>query len=65
VRCFLSGFLIKNLLFFQVKEIMKFQIPFGEFGDPEDIGEAAAFLLSKKAKYISGTTLSVNGALYN
>ena len=44
---------------------MKFQIPLGEFGEPEDIGEAAAFLLSKKAKYISGTTLSVNGALYN
>jgi 3-oxoacyl-[acyl-carrier protein] reductase len=50
---------------FQIKEIMKFQIPFGEFGEPEDIAEAAAFLLSKKAKYISGTTLSVNGALYN
>ncbi len=45
--------------------MLKFQIPLGDFGDPEDIGEAAVFLLSKKAKYISGTTLNVNGGLFN
>jgi NAD(P)-dependent dehydrogenase (short-subunit alcohol dehydrogenase family) len=28
----------------QIKAMVKFTIPFGEFGDPEDIGEAAAFL---------------------
>jgi acetoacetyl-CoA reductase len=49
----------------QIKAMIKFTIPFGEFGEPEDIGEAAAFLLSKRAKFSSGTTLSVNGAQYN
>lgn len=45
--------------------MIKFMIPFGDFGEPEDIGEAAAFLLSKRAKFISGTTLNVNGGQYN
>jgi len=45
--------------------MLKFQIPLGDFGDPVDIAEAAVFLLSKNAKYISGTTLNVNGGLFN
>lgn len=68
VNCICPGFIktpMSDAVPDHIKEIMKFQIPFGEFGEPEDIAEAAAFLLSKKAKYISGTTLSVNGALYN
>jgi len=56
--------LIRHILL-QIKAMIKFTIHSGEFGEPEDIGEAAAFLLSKRAKFISGTTLSVNGAQYN
>lgn len=39
-------------------------IPVGRPGSPEDIAAAAAFLASEEAGFISGVTLSVNGAMY-
>ena len=38
-------------------------IPMGRFGDPEDIAEAILFLASKKARYITGHVLVVDGGL--
>ena len=35
--------------------------PMGYFGDPEDVGMAAAFLASDAAKYITGVVLPVDG----
>lgn len=37
--------------------------PLGDFGDPEDIAEAAAFLASNRARYMSGACVDVNGGL--
>ena len=37
------------------------QIPLGRIGDPEDIGDAAVFLCSDAARYITGSTLVVDG----
>lgn len=39
-------------------------IPVGRAGKPEDIAAAVAFLASEEAGFISGVTLSVNGAMY-
>ncbi len=36
-------------------------IPLGRLGEPEDIAEAVAFLVSDKAKFITGEVLDVNG----
>ena len=36
-------------------------IPLGRMGEPEDIAEAVAFLVSDKAKFITGEVLDVNG----
>lgn len=36
-------------------------IPLGRYGDPDEFGRAAAFLLSPAASYITGTTLAVDG----
>ena len=38
-------------------------IPLGRWGQPEDIAEAAAFLLSPQAAYITGECLTVDGGL--
>lgn len=36
---------------------------FGSFGEPEDLGAAAVFLASEASRYITGTTLIVDGGL--
>ncbi|GBR37751.1 oxidoreductase [Neoasaia chiangmaiensis NBRC 101099] len=36
-------------------------VPMGRMGEPSEIAEAVAFLLSDKASYITGTTLTVSG----
>ena len=38
-------------------------IPAGRFGTPQELGSVIAFLASKKASYINGVTLSVDGGL--
>jgi 3-oxoacyl-[acyl-carrier protein] reductase len=39
------------------------QIPLGRYGEPEEFGRAAAFLLSPAASYVSGVMLPVDGGL--
>lgn len=39
------------------------RIPLGRVGTPSDIGNAAVFLASEEASYITGTTLRVDGGL--
>jgi len=39
------------------------RVPLGTPGTPWDIGEAAAFLLSEKARYITGASIAVDGGL--
>ncbi|MBT2573294.1 SDR family oxidoreductase [Bacillus sp. ISL-51] len=43
------------------KEALAEEIPAGRLAEPKEIAEAAAFLLSDKASYITGHILSVNG----
>ena len=40
------------------------QIPAQKLGDPKNIADLAIFLASKKASYITGQTISVDGGLY-
>ena len=39
-------------------------IPAGRMGQPEEIAAAVAFLASKEAAYVTGTTIHVNGGMY-
>ena len=43
------------------KEILKEETPLNTLGTPEDIAEAVSFLVSDKAKFVTGQVISVNG----
>lgn len=47
----------------KVKEGAVAQIPLGKFGETEDIANAAAFLASDQARYITGQVLHVDGGM--
>ncbi|WP_394232464.1 elongation factor P 5-aminopentanone reductase [Niallia oryzisoli] len=45
-------------------DIIKGDIPMGRLAEPEDVAESVSFLLSKKAGYITGQIVGVNGGWY-
>lgn len=45
------------------KELRK-NIPANRFGEPEEVAHLVSFLASKKASYITGETISINGGIY-
>ena len=47
----------------KVLDMMRQKIPLGKLGCPEDIAAAYVFLASEEARYITGTTLNVDGGL--
>jgi len=47
----------------EVKETILKQIPLGRMGTPEEVAEVVAFL-ARKASYVTGTVIHVNGGLY-
>ncbi|MBP8300743.1 MAG: 3-oxoacyl-[acyl-carrier-protein] reductase [Planctomycetes bacterium] len=52
-----------SVLTADVKDAMLQQIPLARFGEPDDIGNAVAFLCSDSAAYITGQTLVVDGGM--
>ena len=48
----------------EIRENACKQIILGRFGKPEDIANAAVFLASDKADYITGQVISVDGGMY-
>jgi 3-oxoacyl-[acyl-carrier protein] reductase len=53
-----------NKLSDEVKESYTSKIPLKRFGNPEDVADAVAFLLSDNSAYITGQVLRVNGGMY-
>ena len=45
-------------------DTLKQQVPCKRFGTPEEVADLVCFLLSDKAKYITGEVVSINGGLY-
>lgn len=52
-----------DILKAEIKEAFIAKIPLGRFGEPKEVAEAVAFLLSDHASYITGETLKVNGGM--
>ena len=48
------------MLFRSVKASLR-QIPMGRYGDPKEYGDAAAFLASQNASFITGTIMRIDG----
>jgi 3-oxoacyl-[acyl-carrier protein] reductase len=47
-----------------MKERQRSAIPAGRFGDPEEFGAACAFLCSRRAGYITGQNILLDGGAY-
>lgn len=66
VNAIAPGFIetdMTDVLADSVKAAMAKQIPLGCLGQSEDVAEAAAFLVSDAAKYITGQVLHVDGGM--
>ncbi len=66
VNCIAPGFIktaMTDALNDAQKEKITSTIPNGGFGLPDDIANAAVFLASEEARYITGQTIHVNGGM--
>ena len=66
-NCIAPGFIDTDMtrqLTEKQQELIAAKIPMGHVGQPQDIAYAAAFLASEQAKYITGSTLHVNGGMF-
>jgi 3-oxoacyl-[acyl-carrier protein] reductase len=64
VNCVAPGFISTDMIKDIKEEDFKPMIPLGRFGKPEEVADVVAFLASKKASYITGEVISINGGLY-
>lgn len=65
-NCITPGFIatkMTDVLKDEIKDAFVSKIPLGRFGEPKEVAEACAFLLSDQASYITGETLKVNGGM--
>ena len=44
-----------------VKKLIETTVPMNRFGTPEEMADAAVFLCSERAKFITGSVLTVDG----
>lgn len=66
-NCVAPGFIetdMTDALSADVKAAILAKVPLKRLGTPEDVAGAVEFLASDKARYITGTTIHVNGGMY-
>lgn len=67
VNAVAPGFIVSDMtdvLGEDLRKLYQEQIPLKRFGTVEDIANAVTFLVSDKARYITGQVLAVNGGMY-
>jgi 3-oxoacyl-[acyl-carrier protein] reductase len=64
VNCVAPGFINTEMIQDINENDFKQLIPLSRFGKPEEVADLVVFLASKKASYITGEVISINGGLY-
>jgi 3-oxoacyl-[acyl-carrier protein] reductase len=64
VNCVAPGFISTEMIRDINEDDFRKLIPLNRFGKPEEVADLVAFLASKKASYITGEVISINGGLY-
>lgn len=65
VNAVAPGFITSDMTAdFDEKELKKL-IPLNRFGEAEEVADLVSFLASKKASYITGEVININGGLYS
>ena len=67
VNCVAPGFIETDMTAALPEEQQKAllsQIPLGQLGKPEDVAHAVSYLASKRAGYVTGQEIHVNGGMY-
>jgi 3-oxoacyl-[acyl-carrier protein] reductase len=67
VNCVAPGFIATDMteeLPEDRKKAILSSVPLNSIGEPIDVAQSVAFLLSDESKYITGQTIGVNGGLY-
>lgn len=64
VNCVAPGFITTEMIQDIKESDYKHLVPLNRFGKPEEVADLVAFLASRKASYITGETISINGGLH-
>lgn len=64
VNCVAPGFINTEMIQDINENDYRQLIPLNRFGKPEEVADLVVFLASKKASYITGEVISINGGLY-
>ena len=65
VNAVAPGFIRTNMTsHLDEKELVK-MIPVNRFGESEEVADLVSFLVSRKASYITGEVININGGIYS
>lgn len=65
VNAVAPGFINSDMTANLDEKELKSMIPVNRFGEPEEVAYAVSFLASKKASYITGEVININGGIYS
>lgn len=65
VNAVAPGFIISDMTKDLNEKELKNLIPLNRFGKPEEVSHLVSFLASKKASYITGEVININGGIYS
>ncbi len=65
VNAVAPGFIVSDMTAGVDENELRKLVPLNRFGEAEEVAELVSFLASKKASYITGEVININGGLYS